>query len=131
MYAHIVSGLGENRKQKSGVVQDKKAKLQSFISYANKNDLYVDPTTTDRLYDFYENGCQNSGNVTAHKTNSVAETRRNNGTIEDLMKYRGYAWVQGSVVPGCNEAGEGYIPPEMGEDMGLLQVKDEEEMHVT
>lgn len=42
-----------------------------------------------------------------------------------------YVWVQGSVVPGFNAAGEGYTPPDRGEDMGYLQVKGGQAMRVT
>ena len=127
----IISGLNEDRKQGSRDVQDRKAVLHTFNSDAKKNNLFVDPGFTGRLMDRFEERRNNTGNTTAQKTNSVAETRRNNGTIEDLMKNGGYAWVQGSVEEGYNAAGEGYTPPTIGEAMGYLRVKGGEAMHVT
>ncbi|EJK70832.1 hypothetical protein THAOC_07780, partial [Thalassiosira oceanica] len=131
MLDHIISGLKEDRKKGTSDVQDTNVVLQSFISYARDNNLYVDPTLVDDLLERYKGECLNPGNTKAQKTNTRQETRRNNGTIQELVDKGGYGWVQGWVVDGYNAAGEGYTPPEPGEPMGRLRVKGGVEMEVT
>ena len=98
----IIAGVSENRIT-GATVQDRKAVLQSFMSFAQKYVLFKNLGFYSRLVRRYNSKPQ-KGNETAHKKNNDAETRRNNDTIDDLVTSGGCAWVQGFVEPGSNAA---------------------------